>query len=291
MAIMYRRVEERKFPSNHLLAIVALIVILLGGLFWRLFVFKAVPPEHPAVTYARVRSDLEDMGEAFHFLCSQAGVENVESFYDGIALELAIGEFAQSEGIDAFRASVEVYSRTLSALLSSGGNVLDTLAGSEDPTDSRLTRVFNTSILPGLRTNYVRQYRTDPWGNAYLLFLGPWPEELGPIPFRCYARESPMYGGRFISHRPEPYARAADNLTCLDSGIEHGIPAPEALDLYIWSCGANGISDQARYDPSHIYAPPPQQHYRQDAPKAYWGGGDDINNWDPGDSSFVFYAP
>lgn len=50
-----------------------------------------------------------------------------------------------------------------------------------------------------------------------------------------------------------------------------------------------GVSDQPRYDPTHAYAPPARQHYREDAPDEYLGGGDDINNWDRDQTFMRFY--
>lgn len=61
------------------------------------------------------------------------------------------------------------------------------------------------------------------------------------------------------------------------------------MGIYIWSLGANGVSDQPRYDPTHVYAPPARQHYRSDAPDEYLGGGDDVNNWDRNQTFMSFY--
>ncbi len=60
------------------------------------------------------------------------------------------------------------------------------------------------------------------------------------------------------------------------------------MDVYIWSLGKNKVSDQPRYDPTHMYAPPARSHYREGAPDEYLGGGDDINNWDR-DYTFMWF--
>jgi hypothetical protein len=84
----------------------------------------------------------------------------------------------------------------------------------------------------------------------------------------------------------------ADALTVTvagESSSTRSYPATPYHEANIWSLGANGVSDQPRYDPTHQYAPPARQYYRSDAPDEYLGGGDDINNWDKNQTFMRFY--
>lgn len=275
----------RERLSRILIELLVLSVLLL---VWRVFIYKRTPPPHPAMAYSHAFLNMEEFQRSLQFYLEKAGAPDFHGLYDDQALAKIISQFEMDPGIDPFQARVEVYSRSLRALLRYGGEAPIRLTQSSDEDDMKVSGVFNTVAMERLLPYRGSDIKVDPWGNPYQFFVGPWPADLGPILFRCYDRELRASVLR-PSHRPPRYTAPPDQLTIEVDGNERGIPAPDDLELYIWSYGANGVSDQPYYDPSHVYAPPARQYYRKHASDEYLGGGDDINNWDEGYTSQVIY--
>jgi hypothetical protein len=126
--------------------------------------------------------------------------------------------------------------------------------------------IFDPEALSRLGSTSV-ELDEDPWGHPYQFFLGPWPKEWGPIVFRVYGEPAEEH--------------VSDSLTVtMSHGSRAGFPAASTLPIYIWSLGANGVSDQPQFDPTGAYGGAPRAHYRADAADRELGGGDDINSWD-----------
>lgn len=270
---------------------VVILFMLLGALtLWEKFLAKIEPIRlSPMMLGSNAFRDIEDLQERLHGLRKDAGATNTLDLYNRDALENAISEYIQRAGVERFEAMLEVYNRSLRALVLFGGSASARLADSPDAADRRLSGIFAPGLMEKISRHVGSDIPLDPWGNPYQLFLGPWPDKLGPIVFRCYSR----------AYRPKTFlnsnlipvnSAASDCLTVTLAKEEHGIPAPKSMDIYIWSYGLNGVSDQALFDPSLHYNPPFRQYYRKDAPDRYLGGGDDINNWDASGSSNEFYT-
>ena len=197
--------------------------------------------------------------------------------------------FASEMGLNAFEASVQVYTLSIHAFILHGANAPTQFAQSEVEAQRRIAEVYDfKEIQPykGFGSDYV-DYLEDDWGNPYQIFIGPWPEEFGQVLFRHYDTAGVKSGsikGSEPSTAPkfgdDSFMGQRDTLTVDSEAGPHGFPASGDLDIYIWSYGANGRSDQPMYDPSHQYAPPAIQHYRGHEDVKYSGGGDDINSWD-----------
>ena len=178
-------------------------------------------------------------------------------------------DLIQRGGLNEFEASVRIYSTVMPALLERGKNAASVLTAPD------VEGVLDREVVARLGSSYM-ELREDPWGQPYQFFFGPWPKEWGPPVFR-------VYGDPEKNH-------VADSLTVTRAdGTRVGFPADATLPIYVWSLGANGVSDQARFDPSGAYAGAPRDHYRADAADNELGGGDDINTWDSETSWEQFY--
>lgn len=135
---------------------------------------------------------------------------------------------------------------------------------------------FRPEVAQKLGTSYLADIGKDPWGSLYRVFPGPWRGTYGPMRYRSY---------RVGTVDPElndgdPYQYTADAKTDADADVPGnpqaddlwGFPAPRDYTFYIWSVGPNMLDDQLN---------PPEAGADQSNPeRIYWGGGDDINNWD-----------
>ena len=135
-------------------------------------------------------------------------------------------------------------------------------------------------IRQKLGTSY-QDLKRDPWDNQYSFWMGP---QLGPSALRSYRiadGEDPddfddfdayIYtnGEKTALDRIIPGNPPADNLP--------GLPAPRDLPVYIFSWGANKQMD-ALHIPVWGGAPHSDLAALLSTPE-FWGGGDDINNWD-----------
>jgi hypothetical protein len=225
-------------------------------------------------------TEVSNIELAFTKLLSDAGRSSLKALLEPVAFEEACAWYAREHDADAFEAEVAIYTRATYALLRNGRDVLTQEAGLEDALFGHIQGALNAQVVRVLGTSYMSEFGTDPWGNPYQFFAGPWPDDMGPVLFRRY-RESPDSNS------------TADSLTVSivgDVPRQQGFPPSSKQDIYLWSFGANGVSDQPRYDPNHEYAPPSRQHYRKDASDEYLGGGDDINNWDRNMTFMAIYG-
>ena len=179
-------------------------------------------------------------------------------------------DLMQREGLNAFEASVRIYSTVFAALLEHGKNAQTALEERDG-----IDHIFDPEALGRLGSSYM-ELGEDPWRQPYQYFLGPWRTDWGPAVFRIY--QNSVEGV------------SPDSLTItLAEGAQVEFPAPTTLPVYIWSLGASGVSDQAHFDPTGEYAAPARSHYRGDAAERDLGGGDDISNWDLEQSWHVLY--
>lgn len=146
------------------------------------------------------------------------------------------------------------------------------------------------TLNPEVRRNLGDSYMDlgkDPWGNLYNFWAGPWSQQVqsmwdglnGEIPFRIYSVDLTVPGG--------PSQNEAIGVDITDresaSGTEFpvGFPASRKQTVYVWSNGANRVSNQWGLGTCGL-------HY-DDFDSDFLGGGDDINNWDNAQSWQGFY--
>ncbi|MBN2307959.1 MAG: prepilin-type N-terminal cleavage/methylation domain-containing protein [Candidatus Hydrogenedentes bacterium] len=140
-----------------------------------------------------------------------------------------------------------------------------------------------------LGTSYL-ELGKDPWDNVYLFFAGPWRGwdtiPSNPIPFRAWREGEEDTSGLYLPYVYDATAKSeadadipgnppADSPDTAGDDV-YGFPAPKDLSIYVWSRGANLLSDQ---------------HYNKDLLEdEYQGGGDDVNNWDTASSWAHWYS-
>ena len=231
----------------------------------------------------RALSEIYNIKLSITYMLSDAGSTNLRDFFDHAAFGEAVARLGRERDMAPFAASVEIYSHCTYVLLRGGRNALEPGRHNDYPF------VLKPAMVKRLGNTYFPELALDPWGEFYRIFPGPWPEDMGPVIFRTFLPTPPSY------LLPGETAIAADALLVSGLDIEtgepltFGVPARSNLEAYIWSFGANLISGQPIYDPSHAYAPPAQQHYEGGQEPELMGGGDDINNWDRQQTFMRFY--
>lgn len=251
------------------------LIVVFGNVLYCVFL-PGGPPRIVRGRASRAVSEINGIELGITKMLSNAGQTSLRDFFDDSAFSDAVARLGRERALAPFEASVEIYTHCTYVLLLNGRQSLDPVIFNDYP------KVLNPGVVKRLANTYYPELPFDPWGELYRIFPGPWPEDMGPVVFRTYL---PPYGVV-----PEP-----NNL--LMSGIDFdtgepltlGVPAPSNQDVYIWSFGANLVSGQPIYDPTHTYAPPAQQYYEAGQEPELCGGGDDINNWDRNQTFMRFY--
>lgn len=226
----------------------------------------------------RALSEINNIELAITKILSDVGDTSLRDFFDDAVFGEAVARLGRERAMAPFEASVKIYTDCTYVLLRNGRHALDPATFNDYP------GVFKSAVVKKLGNTYYPELAFDPWGNLYQLFPGPWPEDMGPVVFRNYF--PPTTGDM---------EKVADALLMsgfdLEAGepITFGVPAPSNQEAYIWSFGANLVSGQPTYDPTHVYAPPAQQYYEGGQEPELCGGGDDINNWDRDQTFMRFY--
>jgi hypothetical protein len=259
--------------------VLVILLVLAAGMWF--FVIPWMQPWKEYGKFPRANAEISNMELAITKVLSDAGRSSLRDLVAPKVFDEACVAYARQHNLNAFEASVALYTRSTYALLRHGRNALTIPVGRNDEVLDHVQRVLNPEVVNSLDTLYM-EIEDDPWGNRYQFFWGQWPEKMGLVPLRRLLMpggSSGLSADQFI----DGYGPDGDALTVsiLDNpSVKQGFPAPRHFDVYIWSFGKNGVPDQPRYDPTHEYAPPARQHYREDARDEYLGGGDDINNWD-----------
>lgn len=187
-----------------------------------------------------------------------------------------------------FRAIQWLYTNTFYALLRSGRDARKAI----DPDYS------SVSYADFLRDEAIKQLGTtyldigfDPWGqNLYQIFPAPWKrgstDYPNPMIFRTYLRPTP-------DDRGLPGAVANEATDGLEWPNEDegsvGYPAPRSPNIaFIYSYGANLISGQLVYR-NQSREGSERLLYDDSQDEEFFGGGDDVNNWDATASWGRFY--
>lgn len=227
--------------------------------------------------------EINDIELSITCMFSDAGSTNLRDFFDDTAFGEAVARLGRERAMAPFEASVEIYTHSTYVLLKRGKHALH-------PAYFDYPSVLKPAMVGKLVNTYYPELEFDPWGELHRIFPGPWPEDMGPVVFRTFLPPASGYPRRSGEMETVPDALLMSGFD-LDTGepLTFGVPAPSNQDVYIWSFGANLISGQPFYDPSHAYAPPVQQHYEGGQEPELMGGGDDINNWDRDQTFMRFY--
>jgi prepilin-type N-terminal cleavage/methylation domain-containing protein len=203
---------------------------------------------------------------------------------------------------EAFAAVTALYTSALYGVLRSGRRVLSESDTFYNGTIFNYSQVLDTATVNKLGLGYVPDLSADPWGNLYNIYPGPWsardtdsngvPVGRAPIPFRIYLapeQNLPGVGVKSDALTLDGSTPQRTPITDIDNNeLIVGWPAEINRLAFIWSNGQNLSSSQALYRaPSFNYDTFGRYDQAQD--QEFWGGGDDINNWDPSNSFNRFY--
>ncbi len=249
----------------------------------------------------RALGDIKAIELALTKMVTDGNVQNLNYFFnpDAVRGYLGIQQGAYMTS-DQFLRAVELYTRVMYALLREGRRVLDGRADSK--LGIQYSQVLDGDVVMRLGVGYLEDLGFDPWGNLYNIYPGPWNPRNGPCPFRIYLLGQKeldlpgMKGGGRIDYLTLRGVTDPETGMAFDPGI--GFPADGGKFVFIWSNGANMVSGQAIYNPqlarqaldNPTFTIPDPQVWYADQEDDYKGGGDDINNWDQGQSWMRFYS-
>ncbi len=253
----------------------------------------------------RAQAEISNIELAITKLLSDAGRSSLKDIINPAAIETDMGgvgvDVAMSDWTPAqFETAVERYTEATYAILRKGRAVLG---------DASLAYYYNAEVVRNLGTSYMSELSFDPWGNLYNIYPGPWRASDGPVPFRTYAppetTDQVLPGDSFLSASEDVFTLGVTSLgDNFPSGLVDpetnvalpsiGAPAPREASVFIWSNGENLISGQARYDGVTYNGAgydfmTGTGHYDGGQEPELMGGGDDINNWDSGQTFMKFY--
>jgi prepilin-type N-terminal cleavage/methylation domain-containing protein len=254
------------FTLVELLVVVAIIAILAS------IVVPNVTRYIARGQMARAVSEINSIELAMTAMLADAERSSFRDFFTDADINLLVN-LNMSQTAEIY----DLYSDIMYALLRAGRNARNEPLGIQ----------FNDNVLDKLSTNYL-DLDFDPWGRRYYFYLGR--ARLGrdaPMPFRGYFLQEDTTGDGIITDN-ELKTWAARRLELEAQGQLlpgspppdglPGRPAPDSQPFFIWSMGANLQHDQEFNLP------------RGDPDGFYRGGGDDINNWDPGTGWRVHYG-
>ena len=234
-------------------------------------------------------------------------VDNPASPAAGVYFEVG-GTLGQPLTQEQFRQAQEIYTRTCYALLRDGRTAIgasDLLEDYLQRTGVSVTYNFNSVLDPNVAknigTSYLPELGLDPWGELYQIYPGPWPTGVrlaGQIPNST----NPMLFRTFVksdaeSNLPGASGSNTDGLqfTASVDGFDEdfNFPAPRDKIAFVYSTGQNTISGQLIYSPGSYPQPGPGGAnlfgFFDPQEQEFLFGGDDINNWDPGQGWTRFY--
>lgn len=255
----------------------------------------------------RALADINGIETALTEVLADAGRSSLEQLFDADGVKDAMltnGLQNWPPLLDTeFKQAVQLYTRALTGILRSGRNVLSS-TDSSNGLSFNYADILQPDIVRKLGTSYI-DLGPDPWGNLYNIYPGPWaarylaPDQTTkrtPIPFRIFDKtdENLNMPGASSSTRDKMLAQFEDVEAAVS--FDAGYPAPSNEIAFIWSNGQNLLSSQLLYDGAGYQDIPdagnPQavtSTWYDGAQADFCCGGDDINNWDNGNSWTRFY--
>ena len=224
----------------------------------------------------------------------------------GIQGFLGVGDF-KAPNTDQFNAAIELYTDVTYGLLRQGRGILsDSRFDQYFVSDPNEPPVLKGELLKRLGTGYL-DIGADPWGEDYRVFPGPWPgsRSKNPIVFRRFTVDTETSSRAVrrdectITVGSGAWGSAIDG-ELDDLVAEHpsivSYPADRNKVAFVWSYGENLLNSQMIYTATPYDNPPYDINDETtlfntfpNQPAEYFGGGDDINNWDKGRSWERFY--
>jgi len=304
---------ERGFTLVELLVVMAIISILAA---------IVVPNVQRYIVRARVAravSEINGAELAMTAMLTDAGKSNFNQLFNPDAVRgylqqqtrLYLLDENQRGTPEFFNAAVRLYTTAAYDLLNYGRNVLRgdgdldyQATWTPDVNNTPAKPLIDRDVLAKLGDQYMA-LGNDPWGNDYHFFPGPWRVHTNPSGTQQYPRAPIIFrkftveqssGGSQRGARNDGYV--LNNATLLDAfgdiiespetwPTNAGYPAETGKAVFIWSYGANLRNGQMIYQRAYDLNNPRSWYEAQE--EGDIGGGDDINNWDPGASWQRFY--
>jgi prepilin-type N-terminal cleavage/methylation domain-containing protein len=211
---------------------------------------------------------------------AEAEINSIETALTAILADSGRRDFSGTSFFSNFpntaniEAATEIYTEAFYLIMKAGNDAGG--PGLEFPTGVAI----HDDIRRSLGSTYMDELGNDPWGQRYLIFPGPWRSAMGDIEFRKVARDEDAIG------EPDDDSIVLYRDPETDAQIETGYPAPKTKPYYVYSRGANLVSNQlssAGYQA--VVTGGPDTVSEPD----FVGGGDDISNWDNTRSYAQFY--
>lgn len=243
----------------------------------------------------KARADISGLESALVKILSDSGRGNLGQLFNPDVVGGAIGvQPGDTLTSDSFKAAQNIYTQAIYVILRQGRSALG-----ESVNGIPLNQLLNAGVIYKLSSSYV-ELGFDPWGKLYNIYPGPWPTGNGLIPFRKFLAETAASD----KDRLPGSGSRGDVLTLVDlpdadtgQTITVGYPAPRDKVAFIWSNGENLASGAAIYNPNgYVSTGDPEAdlanfydvvNNADDLLLAV--GGDDVNNWDNGNSWTRFY--
>lgn len=258
-------------------------------------------------------SEIKNIDLALTKMLSDAGRSSLNDLLDNTIKPGTMSSSADVQdmttwAVGDFEAYTEYYTERVYRLLKKGRGALVADDGS-----GAAVAGYNIDVVRNLGTSYFVELEFDPWGELYNFFPGPWRVTNGPNVFRIYlpvANGKTVPGESTAATNGDDLSLGSDTnsgfvITDIETGEDVprcGIPAPNQVNTYIWSNGANLVSGQAEFRPPVVgYDPtvagssqygavsPITNAYPSGQEPELMGGGDDINNWDNNQTYMRFY--
>ncbi len=243
----------------------------------------------------RAVSEVQNAELAMTQMLNDADRQNFRALFAEFPPADEIQNWLGGQAMNHFDAAVQMYTNVFYVLLRQGRN------GAEDLQNSYGVRLHE-DVRSRLAATYM-DIGQDPWGNLYRFWPGPWNRQMeqtyGPNGLQVFNHDPINNSGRvavpFRGFRPGledqntgefwPYIYDQQRKMEADQRIpgnpradgRPGFPAPDNLPIYIYSPGADGVSNQ-NYRPEDA----------MDMERV--GGGDDVNNWDNEQGWSGFYT-
>lgn len=300
------RKSKAGFTLVELLVVMAIIAILTA------IVVPNVVKYIRKGRVTRAQAEVKSIELALVKMLTDADRSNPSEFFNPAGVKLFLDNWGDpyTAGIERMKAAKYLYTRTFYALLREGRAALSDPynPAATDPdaqygiitfyaldTDGKNVGVLNADVVKRLGTSYLADLRTDPWGNMYQIYPGPWPSRKTPVQgsaaianenmFRIYmaGETDKSLPGSKGSGRPDSLTLTIEDPEVTGQTDKIGFSAPKDMVAFIYSMGENAISGQAVYSNAAYDTANPESNYPEQEPQ-YMGGGDDINNWDSGRS-------